>query len=57
MKANKIEIERGSGNVFADLGRPDAEAHLLKAGLVIRIDEIIRQPENGGAKIDHSAAV
>ena len=43
MKANKIEIERGSGNVFADLGRPDAEAHLLKAGLVIRIDEIIRQ--------------
>ena len=43
MKANKIEIERGSGNLFADLGRPDAEAHLLKAGLVIRIDEIIRQ--------------
>ena len=40
---DKIKIERGSGNVFADLGRPDAEAHLLKAKLVSRIDEIIRQ--------------
>ena len=37
------EIERGSGNVFADLGLPDADAHLLKAELVTRIDEIIRQ--------------
>ncbi|MCY4080306.1 MAG: helix-turn-helix transcriptional regulator [Caldilineaceae bacterium] len=36
-------IERGTGNVFADLGRPDAEAHLLKAQLVTRIEKIIRQ--------------
>ena len=36
-------VERGSGNVFADLGLPDADAHLLKAGLVTRIDAIIRQ--------------
>jgi len=36
-------IVRGSRNVFADLGRPDAEAHLLKAELVSRIDEIIRR--------------
>ena len=43
LAVNKIKIERGSGNVFADLGRPDAEAHLLKAKLVSRIDEIIRQ--------------
>lgn len=43
MKADKIKIERGSGNVFADLERPDAETHLLKAKLVTRIDEIIRQ--------------
>ena len=38
-----MKIERGSGNVFADLGRPDAETHLLKAKLVTRIDEIIRR--------------
>ena len=43
MKTDKMKIERGSGNVFADLGRPDAETHLLKAKLVTRIDEIIRQ--------------
>ena len=36
-------IERGSGNVFADLELPDAKAHLLKAQLVTRIDEIIRR--------------
>lgn len=36
-------IERGSGNVFADLGRPDAEAQLLKAEFVSRIDGIIRE--------------
>jgi predicted XRE-type DNA-binding protein len=38
----ETRIQRGSGNVFADLGRPDAEAQLLKAELVSRIDEIIR---------------
>ncbi len=43
MKTNKVKIERGSGNVFADLGLPEAEAHLLKAKLVTRIDKIIRQ--------------
>ena len=36
-------VEHGSGNVFADLGLPDADAHLLKAGLVVRIDAIIRR--------------
>ena len=35
-------MEPGSGNVFADLDRPDADTHLLKAELVSRIDGIIR---------------
>ena len=39
----RIKIERGSGNVFADLGRPDADIHLMKAHLVSRIDGIIRR--------------
>ena len=30
-------IRRGTKNVFADLGFPDAETHLLKAELVTRI--------------------
>ena len=43
MKTDEMRIERSSGNVFTDLGRPDPEAHLLKAELVTRIDGIIRQ--------------
>ena len=39
----KIPIERSSGNVFDDLGLPDADTHLLKAELVSRIDEIVRR--------------
>lgn len=33
---------RGSDNVFADLGLPNAEEHLLKAGLVVRLADIIK---------------
>jgi predicted XRE-type DNA-binding protein len=45
-----IEVEAGSGNVFADLGLPDADAHLLKAQLVSRIDGIIRRRKLTQAK-------
>lgn len=38
----EVKIERGSGNVFADLGRPEPDGHLLKAELVSSIDEILR---------------
>lgn len=37
-----IEFERSSGNVFADIGLPDAESHLIKANLVLKIDTLIR---------------
>ena len=43
MKTDRTKIECGGGNVFADIGHPDAEAHLLKAKLVARIDEILRR--------------
>ncbi len=43
MQTDSAKIERGSGNVFADLGRPNAGEHLLKAQLVTRIEKIIRQ--------------
>jgi predicted XRE-type DNA-binding protein len=48
------KIEPGSGNVFADLGLPDAETHILKAELVNQIDGIIRQrrlTQSGAAKL------
>jgi predicted XRE-type DNA-binding protein len=36
-------IEKGSGNVFADLGFPDPETHALKAALVHRIATLIKR--------------
>lgn len=44
-KQRSLEQESSSGNVFADLGLPDAGEHLLKAGLVARIERTIRQRE------------
>ena len=42
MKKN-IEYEVGSGNVFADLGLPNAEDHLVKAQLVLKIDRLMKK--------------
>jgi predicted XRE-type DNA-binding protein len=39
----EITIEKGSGNVYADLGYPDSEDMLIKAQLVTKIAEIIQQ--------------
>ena len=33
----------GSGNVFADVGLPNADEHLLKAKLVFKIDRIMKE--------------
>ncbi len=32
-----VEVQCGSGNVFADLGLPDAEKLKIKTGLVVEI--------------------
>ena len=35
-------FEVGSGNIFADLGLPNAEEHLLKASLVVQLHRLIK---------------
>ena len=35
------EIEASSGNVFADLGLPDADALKRKSGLIVAMSEVI----------------
>ncbi len=40
--ARTIEVNKGSGNVFAGLGLPNPEERLAKADLAIRIAGIIR---------------
>jgi predicted XRE-type DNA-binding protein len=42
-RAEKIEYEVSSGNVFADLGFPDAEELLIKSGLAIEITLAMRR--------------
>lgn len=39
--SEKIEIEESTGNVFADLGLPDADERMAKADLSIAICRII----------------
>ncbi len=40
-KTTGIKIERGSGNVFADLGFPDPQLERFKATLMLQIYRII----------------
>jgi predicted XRE-type DNA-binding protein len=40
---SKKGYEIGSGNVFKDLGLPNAEEHLVKAQLVFKIDTIMKK--------------
>ncbi len=39
---NGIQVQRGSANVYADLGLPDADKLKIKTGLVIEIRKAIR---------------
>ena len=42
-RSERTAVTKGSGNVFADLGLPDAEELETKAKLVIQITKIIKQ--------------
>ena len=35
--SRKIKVEEGSANIFADLGRADAQTHFLKAQIIAEI--------------------
>jgi predicted XRE-type DNA-binding protein len=39
---DSIEVEMSSGNVFADVGLPDADKLKIKSGLVIEITRAVR---------------
>jgi len=48
---SKIEVTPSSGNVFADLGLPNPDEHLIRAEIAFVICEIIR-----GRKLTQTAA-
>jgi predicted XRE-type DNA-binding protein len=41
--ARKVKVDVGSGNIFADLGLPDADNHFLKAQIVSEIYRITNE--------------
>ena len=43
MKREELEVVRGSGNVFRDLGRPDADAAQFKAILAAEISKALER--------------
>jgi predicted XRE-type DNA-binding protein len=51
MTTRRRKVEVGSGNIFADLGLPDAEDMLLKSTIVIELRRLIKQ-----RKLTQSAA-
>lgn len=52
-----IEVVSSSGNVFADLGLPDAEKLKLKSGLMIEITQAVRAwPHTGGSRAAHGTS-
>ena len=42
MAKKRIEVEAGSGNVFADLGYPDAKERRLKVELAMEVNRILQ---------------
>ena len=54
LKTAKIKTVRGSGNVFRDLGKPDAELRQLKALLVA---EIVRALDERGLTVRKAESV
>jgi len=50
MSTERIEVYESSGNVFADLGLPDADSHFLKAQLVAELFRLTRQRKLTQAK-------
>jgi predicted XRE-type DNA-binding protein len=43
MAKKRIEVEEGSGNVFADLGYADAKERRLKVELALEVNRVLEQ--------------
>jgi phage-related protein/predicted XRE-type DNA-binding protein len=57
MTEEELEIVRGSGNPFADVGLPDPDAELMKADLASEIVRVLRERKLTGARAAELAGV
>ena len=46
MSKARIEVHETKGNIFADLGMPDADTHFLKAQIVAEVALMKKPPPN-----------
>src|SRR5688572_16546096 len=52
MAKKRIEIEPGTGNVFADLGYADAKERTLKVELALEVNRVLKQRKLTQARAD-----
>lgn len=50
MSSEHVEIHESSGNIFADLGLPDADSHFLKAQIVAELYRLVGERKLTQAK-------
>jgi predicted XRE-type DNA-binding protein len=50
MTAKQVEVHESSGNIFADLGLPDADSHFLKAQIVAELYRLTNERKLTQAK-------
>lgn len=50
MAKRRIEVETGTGNVFADLGYPDAGERTLKVELALEVNRVLQERKLTQAK-------
>lgn len=51
MTTAKIEVHESTGNIFADLGLPDADNHFLKAKIVAELYQLTQERKLIQAKV------
>lgn len=56
-KKEEVKVERGSGNVFADLGLEKPNEHLAKAQLVLAISDAIKSVGLTQARAAHTMGI
>lgn len=50
MTTGRADIYEGDSNIFAELGRPDAQAHMLKAQIVAELYRLVSERKLTQAK-------
>ncbi|MDC7789270.1 helix-turn-helix transcriptional regulator [Rhodoplanes sp. TEM] len=56
-RAEPLEVVRGSGNAFADVGLPNADAELIKSRLAAELIQVMREKKLTAAAVHRATGV